>query len=174
MRSKFFYLITAVLWTATAVNSTVAQAGSPYDLSHAVIAGGGGSESPGGTFKVAGTIGQNLAGGLSTGGSYSLLGGFWSPPPLAPTAASVYVSGRIRTAEGGGITNVRVILTDAMTSETFAALSSSLGYYRFEEIAVGRTYILSVSSKRYTFDPATRLLIIVDELTDEDFTARPK
>ena len=172
MRSKFFVLIIAILWTTTGSNSAVAQADGPYDLSHAVIAGGGGA-SRGGTFKVDGTTGQNLAGALSAGGSYSVLGGFWFPPPLAPTAASVNVSGRIRTADGRGITNVRVILTDATTGERFEALSSLSGYYRFEEIAVGRTYLLSVSAKRYTFDPATRVLFLVDELTDEDFTALP-
>jgi hypothetical protein len=173
MRSKFFFLIIPILWTATGANSAAAQAGGPYDLSHAVIAGGGGSESLGGTFKVDGTIGQNLAGARSTGGGYDLVGGFWFPPPLAPTAASVNVSGRIRTAEGRGITNVQVILTDTTTGERFETVSSLSGYYRFEEVAVGRTYLLSVSSKRYTFDPAIRLLILVDELTGEDFTALP-
>ena len=173
MRSNFLYLIIATLWITSDVGSAAAQAGGPYDLSHGVIAGGGGSESTGATFKIDGTVGQNLAGTLSTGGGYAVHGGFWSPPPLAPTAASVSISGRIRTAEGHGITNVRVTLTNAATGESFSALSSSFGYYRFEGIAVGETYLLSVGSKRYTFDPPIRQLNLLDELTDEDFTALP-
>jgi len=173
MRSKFFYLIIAILWITSEVSSAAAQAGAPYDLSHAVIAGGGG-HSTGGTFIVDGTVGQNLAGTLSIGGGYALRGGFWASPSFSPTAASVSVSGRALTAEGQGIKNVRVTLTNAVTGESFAALSSSFGYYRFEEIVVGQTYVLSVTSKRYTFDPEFRLLNLLDELTDEDFTALPK
>jgi len=49
----------------------------PYTISWSKIAGGGGT-STGGVYSVNGTIGQHDAGGLMTGGSYSLVGGFWS------------------------------------------------------------------------------------------------
>ncbi len=173
MRSTSVYLIVAFLWITASVHSAAAQAGGPYDLSRSVIAGGGGSQSTGGTFKVDGTVGQNLAGTRIAGGGYGLRGGFWGPRALSPTAAGVSISGQIRTMEGRGISSVRVTLTNPATGESFAALSSSFGYYLFEEIPVGQIYILSVSSKRYTFDPAIRLLNLLDEITGEDFIALP-
>jgi hypothetical protein len=54
-----------------------AQSGGPYDLSWYTIDGGGGTSS-GGAYTLSGTIGQPDAGGPMTGGSYSLVGGFWS------------------------------------------------------------------------------------------------
>jgi hypothetical protein len=43
---------------------------------HKVSAGGGASA--GGAYAVSGTVGQHDAGGLQTGGNFSLTGGFWS------------------------------------------------------------------------------------------------
>ncbi len=149
-----------------------AQTGGTYDLSHSVIAAGGGS-STGGGFTVEGTVGQHLAGRLSGGGSFRVRGGFWAFDALAPTAAAVSISGQIRTADGSGITSVRIVLTNAATGETFNALSSSFGHYRFDEITVGQTYILTVSAKRFTFNPNTQVISLLDELTGVDFTADP-
>jgi hypothetical protein len=47
-----------------------------YSIDWYKIAGGGGT-SAGGTFLVSGTIGQPDAGGVSSGGQYSVVGGFW-------------------------------------------------------------------------------------------------
>lgn len=57
---------------------TAVQAHSQsYSINWYKIAGGGGT-STGGVYSVNGTIGQHDAGGLMTGDSYSLVGGFWS------------------------------------------------------------------------------------------------
>lgn len=48
-----------------------------YRIDRFTVAGGGGM-SAGGQYSVTGTIGQHDAGGPMTGGSYSLIGGFWS------------------------------------------------------------------------------------------------
>jgi len=48
-----------------------------YSIDWFKIAGGGGA-STGSVYTVTGTIGQHDAGGPLTGGSYSLVGGFWS------------------------------------------------------------------------------------------------
>jgi hypothetical protein len=52
------------------------------------IAGGGGI-STGGVFQVRGTIGQHDAGATSSGGSYSLTGGFWAAEALQTSGAPV-------------------------------------------------------------------------------------
>ena len=154
--------------------SAVAQTGGNYDLSHNVIASGGGSRSLGGTYSVDGTSGQGIAGTISTGDEFSLRGGFWAFQELAPTAAGVSVGGRIRTADGRTIPNVVVTLANASTGSIVFARSSSLGYYRFDDVEVGQTYILSVAAKQFAFEPSFRVISVLDELTDEDFTAVPE
>jgi hypothetical protein len=157
------------LWLVLAIAAS-AQTGGSFDLSHNVVAGGGG-QSTGGSFSLDGTAGQGSAGTVSSGDSYHLRGGFWAFDALAPTAASVSISGRIRTANGQGIGNVRLVLTNARTGEALAAISSSFGYYRFEQITVGQTYTLTVNAKRFAFEPNTRTFTLLDELTNFDFTA---
>ena len=91
----------------------------------------------------------------------------------APTAASVSVSGRLSTVDGRGITGATVSLTNATTGQTRHARSSSFGYYRFDEVPAGETYIVRVSSKRFVFVPDTQIISLLDELTDLDFTTEP-
>ncbi|MGI8786354.1 MAG: LamG domain-containing protein [Pyrinomonadaceae bacterium] len=91
----------------------------------------------------------------------------------APTAASVSIGGRVLTAIGRGIRNVRVSLTDA-SGETRYAMTNPFGYYRFEDVESGATYILSVSAKRYRFENPTRILSVNEEIENLDFTASPK
>ncbi len=53
-----------------------AQTGGGYDLSWNTFDGGGATSS-GGSYVLAGTIGQPDAGPALTGGGYTLAGGFW-------------------------------------------------------------------------------------------------
>ncbi len=85
-----------------------------------------------------------------------------------PTAANSSVSGRVIASDGRGIRNARISIT-LPNGEIRTALSSSLGYYRFDDLEVGNTYVLSISSKRFTFVNPTRIITLDDELTDEDF-----
>lgn len=90
--------------------------------------------------------------------------------PGAPTAASVTVGGRVVTFNGRGIAKARVMMTDA-NGEMRTALTNSFGYYRFAEVEVGQTYIISVRSKQYLFNP--QVLTILEELSDLDFIGFP-
>lgn len=150
----------------------LAQSGGQFAITKSVIAGGG-VESSGGQFSLGSTVGQTVAGGPARGGTFGLTSGFWNFTPSSPTAAAVGISGRIQTFDGQGIRNVSLSLIDATTGETRSAISSSFGYYKFENIYVGQTYILTVSAKRFQFEPNTRIITLLDELTDEDFTALP-
>ena len=87
-----------------------------------------------------------------------------------PTAANAFVSGRVVTADGSGIRNARVSLT-LPNGEVRTALSGTFGYYRFDDLEVGNTYILSIAAKRYTFINPTRVISLDDELTGEDFVS---
>lgn len=89
---------------------------------------------------------------------------------MAPTAAPVSVSGRVMTASGRGIGKVRLTLTDS-SGNVRIATTSAFGYYRFEDVRAGETYILSAAAKRYAFSQQTRVLN-VNQVTDAvDFIA---
>ncbi len=88
----------------------------------------------------------------------------------APTAASVSVGGRVLAANGNAIVRARVMLT-APNGETQLALSNTFGYYRFNDVAVGETYIFSIVSKRYLFAP--QVVSVFEELTELNFIAEP-
>ena len=64
-----------------------------FNIDWATIDGGGGTSS-GGIFSVSGTIGQPDAGSM-TGGSYSLLGGFWSVLEVVQTTNGPVLSARL-------------------------------------------------------------------------------
>jgi hypothetical protein len=57
-------------------SSALAQSGGGYDLTWNTVDGGGYTFSTGGNYSLGGTVGQADAGVL-TGGSYTLVGGFW-------------------------------------------------------------------------------------------------
>ncbi len=96
--------------------------------------------------------------------------GMWQIPVLAPTAANVSVSGRVLTSVGQGIRNARVVITDSH-GVSQQAFTSSFGYYRFEDVRAGETYVISVVSKRFQFTPRT--VTVSDELTGVDFISEP-
>ena len=89
-----------------------------------------------------------------------------------PTAARVSVSGRVTTADGRGIRNVSVTLTDA-NGNSRSALSSTFGYYRFADVAAGATYVIAARAKRFTFAEPTQILNVVEDAEDVNFIADP-
>jgi hypothetical protein len=86
---------------------------------------------------------------------------------LAPTAASVSVSGRVLTTSGRGLTNAMVTMTD-LNGSTRTARTGTFGYFRFDEVVAGQSYVFSVSSKRYRF--ASQVIMVMEELTELNFT----
>ena len=89
---------------------------------------------------------------------------------LAPTAANASIAGRIVTADGQGLPNVTIQLRSG-AGEMRYARSSSFGSYRFEDLPVGETYALSVSSEQYGFASPTRVIYLTEDLTAEHFVA---
>ncbi|MEJ7701590.1 MAG: choice-of-anchor Q domain-containing protein [Pyrinomonadaceae bacterium] len=89
---------------------------------------------------------------------------------LAPTAASVSISGRVTTASGRGIVNVRLTLTDS-NGQIRTARTTSFGYYRFDAVQAGETYILSAIGKRYTFSQPVQVLNVNEETDAVNFIA---
>ncbi|HQU83148.1 MAG TPA: PepSY domain-containing protein [Pyrinomonadaceae bacterium] len=84
------------------------------------------------------------------------------------TAANSSVAGKVKTNDGRGLTNALVLLTNA-NGNTRSVRTSSFGNYRFDEVASGETYTISVISKRFQFTP--QIVSVNDNVTDLDFTA---
>ena len=83
-------LFTFVVGLLLLSSGALAQSGDPYDLSWNTVDGGGGTYSFGGGYILGGTIGQADAGALS-GGSYTLMGGFWHTAPAMPEPTRLYL-----------------------------------------------------------------------------------
>ena len=102
-----------------------------------------------------------------------MVAGGWGIEFLQTTAAGVSLSGRVTTAEGAGIRNARVTITGNSLPEARIVTTGSFGYYSFEGLQSGQTYVVTVNSQRYTFTVPSRVITLVDNLTDVDFTAEP-
>lgn len=89
----------------------------------------------------------------------------------APTAATVSVEGRVVLSAGNGVRNAIIVLTEADGTQ-HVARTGSFGYYRFDDIEVGQTVVVSISSKRFTFNPSSRVVNVTDNVFDLDFIAQ--
>jgi subtilase family serine protease len=89
---------------------------------------------------------------------------------LNPTAANVSVGGRVSNSSGGGISRARITMT-APNGAAHTVTTNTFGYYHFDEVPAGGTYIFNIQHSRYRFDPATRIVSVIDEIQDIDFQA---
>jgi len=170
MHCKLNILIFIAIFAIAAITiSAQIATGGTYALDQAVIANGGGS-SAGGNYAVNGTAGQSAAGNNGTGGAYAVRGGFWQPL-VGPTAASVSISGRVLTDSGLGIRNVRVTINGNSLTSPRTALTSSMGYFTFDDIETGQTYVISIASKRYGFAQPSQIISVTDSVTELVFTS---
>lgn len=109
---------------------------------------------------------QTTVGGNTSTTNYQLL-------VLAPTSVHAGISGRILTADGRPISNVTVMLNGGALVAPRHAVTGHLGYYHFEDVPVGVSYVVSISSKRFTFADGVKLITLQENLTDLDFIAEP-
>lgn len=87
----------------------------------------------------------------------------------APTAASVAIGGRVLTPNGNGLSGAIVRFVD-QSGQTRTARTNPFGFYRFDEVAVGNTIVLNVTSKRYTFTP--QVVTVTDSIENLDFVSQ--
>jgi hypothetical protein len=88
---------------------------------------------------------------------------------ITVTAAGVRVSGRVTTANGQGLRNATVFLTDSEGNRR-TATTGSFGIYTFEDVESGASYVVGVSAKRYRF--TSRVVNVTDSLTDVNFVGQ--
>jgi hypothetical protein len=89
----------------------LAQTGNGYDLTWSTVDDSGSSYSSGNGYWLGGTTGQSDAGEL-TGGSYSLVGGFWQVKQEYPTVVSLIKlgAGNLRTKPWSSLFSIITII----------------------------------------------------------------
>lgn len=146
-----------------------------FTLKQSVVASGGAtSAAAGGGFSVTGTIGEAVAGSESSTPTppLSVKSGFWASEVMAPTAATVSVSGTVTTAIGQGIAKVKVTMTDARGQSRFV-VTGRRGAFQFTDVAAGETYVFSVGARKFTFAEPVITRTVLEHLTDVNFVANP-
>lgn len=88
---------------------------------------------------------------------------FFTETSVVQTAS---VSGRVFAPNGQGLRNAVVTMTDSH-GVTRTTTTSAFGLYTFDQVPMGGTYTLRVSSKRYRFSP--RSVTVSDNLSNLDF-----
>ncbi len=86
------------------------------------------------------------------------------------SAAAASLSGRVVAQDGRPLPRIRVTLIDA-SGDVSQAISSVFGYYRFDDVQIGQSYLLQASSKSYLFVP--KVVTLGDELNEIDIIALP-
>ena len=164
--------ITALFVTLIALGSQAGAqiaTGGSYTIEQGFVANGGGS-SNGTIYKVEGTSGQPAAGVISSGGLYRAKGGFWQANPLIATG-NASISGRVVLEGARGVTNARVTLSGGNLTTPRVVITGRRGTFAFEDVEAGRTYILTVVSRRYGFEQPSHVISVMDNVTDIIFQA---
>lgn len=90
--------------------------------------------------------------------------------PFVPTAAGAVVSGRVIDSDGRPIRRAIITFT-ADSGSIRTARTNQFGYFRFDNVAVGQTYLFEITAKRQQFVP--QAITVQDDLTGLTFTALP-
>ena len=77
------------------------------------------------------------------------------------------VSGQILDSSGRGLRNANVSIISSQ-NVTRTVTTTSLGYFSFEDIQIGRTYEMRASSRRFRFEP--RQVVVNDNVAGVNFT----
>ena len=121
-----------------------------------------------------GTAEQGTSVSLSADGNTAIVGGdldnnnagaAWVFTAAVPTS-TVSVSGRVLTADGRGLRNATVSMTDS-NGVVRSATSSSFGFFSFDNVVSGQQYTFRVQSRFFRFTPVT--VTVNNDLTMPDF-----
>ena len=91
---------------------------------------------------------------------------------FAPTAAAVTIAGRVMRPDGNGIGRTEVTLYSP-SGVIARTLTNPFGYYQFDAEA-GASYVVSVSSKSYTFAEPSVVINPTDNITNLNFISDPR
>ncbi|HRI04240.1 MAG TPA: hypothetical protein PLL77_10905 [Pyrinomonadaceae bacterium] len=124
------------------------------------------------TVKVRGTVGGTY---VNTTGNVASFEGFVGTTASSTlnvsvlTASELSISGRVTTAEGRGIRGAVVTITGNSLTSPINLITGVNGTYSVEGLAAGETYIVTVRSRRFAFESPSRVVTLIDNVTDADF-----
>ncbi len=95
----------------------------------------------------------------------------WTAGELAPVAATVPIAGRVMVDAGRAAHNAEVQMVDS-NGTVRTARTNPFGYFRFEEVEVGQSYVFTIRHKLYQFEP--RLITLNEDVGEIIFTALPE
>jgi hypothetical protein len=80
---------------------------------------------------------------------------------VPPTAATAMITGRVTVNTGftRGTGTLFVTILNTRTLATQVVFTDRLGYYQFNDLPTGDTYVITVRGKGYTFTPQTINLV---------------
>jgi hypothetical protein len=89
--------------------------------------------------------------------------------PVSSAGASV--TGRVITPNGNGIRDVMVSIAGGELEHPLQVATSNFGYFRFEDIPAGGTYVVTVQSRRFRFSSPSTVITLNDSIAGIDFVA---
>lgn len=160
---KFILVVLVLLFFGCAASKAQAQSGGNFQLEQSAIAPGG--SAVGSQFSSTFVVGQPAAVSGIGGGRFQLSTGFLATAPPMTTAARVFVSGHALTADGTPIVGVRVSLFNS-AGVIGSVRTDQNGYFCFNDVLVGRTYILTAAGKVHHFAP--QVVSVENDVADLD------
>ena len=91
--------------------------------------------------------------------------------PIAPTAAGISIGGRVLTASGQGIRNASVTIVGGSLSQPMTVRTGTFGYYNFDDLQPGTTYVISVAARKFLIANPVRSVTVTDNIAGLDFIA---
>ncbi|MBK7393175.1 MAG: carboxypeptidase regulatory-like domain-containing protein [Chloracidobacterium sp.] len=89
-----------------------------------------------------------------------------------PTAANASISGRVTSAGGRGIRGAVIRIQSADGTVNRVVMTNSMGYYMIPDMETGITYVISIQSRRFVFEPASVVYTHQDPIADLNFRAQ--
>jgi hypothetical protein len=166
----------ALVNTSTPLDATTCPPTAPgstvidfvgYGATASCFEGTGPAPAPSTTASVA----RNAAGLDTDQNATDFVSGAPTPQTAAfPTAASVSISGRVLYGERG-VRNARVTISGGDLPDPITVLTGSKGQFAFNDIPAGRSYVVSVSARRFQFSTSSQVIEVNDNVAGVDFFA---
>ncbi|MBS1794696.1 MAG: hypothetical protein JSS81_12625 [Acidobacteria bacterium] len=87
---------------------------------------------------------------------------------VAPTAANAGIGGAVYDG-GRGLGRVTVTLSGGGLKQPRVTQTSAFGYYHFDDLPAGETYVVTVVSKKYYFPNPSLVVNLTDNISDANF-----
>ncbi len=89
------------------------------------------------------------------------------------TSAGASISGRVNMGNQRGAAGVRLVLSGGNLTESRIVETNSFGFFSFEDVPAGQTYVITAVSRTYAFDNPVQVVTLDEDLAGMQFVATP-